>query len=173
MAQGQLLNGQIQAATETYQVGAYQTLISLMQHLLGLLLTAGADSIPEIAQRIKSIVQTFALDDLSPATMFSVYLSQAHIYTIQGNQDAALTVLQHYVNLASRDIYPLTLHGDAFFNHIDNWLADLDLGVSAPRADATVKAGIVAAVKQNPLFSSWGENPTYQLLIEKLSLLEE
>lgn len=173
LAQGQMMNGQVDEARETLQIGAYQMLISLIENLLGLWQSADASQAEEVERRILAVSDAFDMEALCPSSMFSVYLNQAHIHLAYGREEEALAALRRYTDLATRDIYPLQLHGDAFFDKIERWLSDLDLGADAPRADATVKAGIVAAVKSNPTFSVLSNNGSYRLIVEALSTLEE
>ncbi|MCC0686083.1 helix-turn-helix transcriptional regulator [Clostridioides sp. ZZV15-6383] len=171
LAQGQMMNGQIDEARETFQLGAYQNLISLVQNLVGILQNADKLQMKEIERRILAISDIFDLDTLSPAIMLSVYLTQAQINLIHGNNEGAIKSLRKYVDLATRDIYPIIIHSDDFFNKLDRWISEFGTGIT--RDDTIVKAGIVAAIKNNPMFSVLSENKEYKFLIEKLSLLEE
>lgn len=173
LSQGYLMAGQKDKATEALQIGAYQNLLSLIQYLLGLLSSASKTEAIEIERRITEVSNTFQLEILHPAIMFNVYLTQAQASLVEKDENNALVALQKYVDLATSDIYPIKLHGDNFFNQIDAWFSELDLGIDAPQANSTVKSGIVAGIKNNPIFSSLSDNTKYKFLIEKLSLLED
>ncbi|MGO0907575.1 helix-turn-helix domain-containing protein [Clostridioides difficile] len=173
LAHGQMMNGEINEANETLQIGAYQALISLIQNLIGLLQSADYSRMKKIENRILTISNIFNLDTLSPATMFSAYLTQAQINLTHGDEEAAIKSLQKYVDLATSDIYPITPHGDDFFNQIDRWFSELNFGIGITRDDTIIKAGLASAIKSNPMFSVLNENSEYRFLIEKLSLLEE
>lgn len=171
LAQGQMMNGQIDEARETFQLGAYQNLISLVQNLVGILQNADKLQMKEIERRILAISNIFELDTLSPATMLSAYLTQTQINLIHEDNEGTIKSLRKYVDLATSDIYPITIHGDDFFDKLDRWISEIGIGIT--RDDTIVKAGIVAAIKNNPMFSVLSENKEYKFLIEKLSLLEE
>lgn len=171
LAQGQMMNGQIDEARETFQLGAYQNLISLVQNLVGILQNADKLQMKEIERRVLAISNIFELDTLSPATMLSAYLTQTQINLIHEDNEGAIKSLRKYVDLATSDIYPITIHGDDFFDKLDRWISEIGIGIT--RDDTIVKAGIVAAIKNNPMFSVLSENKEYKFLIEKLSLLEE
>lgn len=174
LARGQLMHGQTDKARETMQIGAFQTLSSLIQNLQGLLQCAEEyEQVTETENRIMAIVTAFKLDELTPAASLSIYLTQAQIHMKFGNENAALTALHKYTDLVIRDIYPLTLHGDDFFNRLDDWFSLLDLGINPPRANATIKAGLVAAVKCDPAFAILKDNSKYQFILDKLATLEE
>lgn len=114
LAQGQMMNGQIDEARETFQLGAYQNLISLVQNLVGILQNADKLQMKEIERRILAISNIFELDTLSPATMLSAYLTQTQINLIHEDNEGAIKSLRKYVDLATSDIYPITIHGDDF-----------------------------------------------------------
>ena len=111
LAQGQMMNGQMDEARETFQLGAYQNLISLVQNLVGILQNADKLQMKEIERRILAISDIFELDTLSPAIMLSSYLTQAQINLIHGDNEGAIKSLRKYVDLATRDIYPIIIHG--------------------------------------------------------------
>lgn len=173
LAQAQKMNGNIEEACETLQVGAYQKLVYMLQNLIGLLPGADVSEMKIIETRVTAIAEAFEMEKLSPATMFNVYLCLANAHLVHGETEEAAAVLERYTDLAVSDIYPLVLHGDDFFNRIDRWLSELDLGAQAPRANATVKAGIAAAVKKNPAFAALEGNVRFKFLKERLSALEE
>lgn len=45
------------------------------------------------------------------------------------------------------------LRGDEFFDKIENWLKELDLGVNTPRSHELIKQSVISGVKDNPIFS--------------------
>lgn len=70
-----------------------------------------------------------------------------------GNTEQALDVLAQYTELAISDIYPLRLHGDKFFNLLDEWLEDeLVLGSFPPRDETLIRHSITQALSENPPF---------------------
>lgn len=172
LAQGQMLNGNLQEATATLQIGAYQALISLLMNLTGLLQYADVSQTTEINQRIKTICKTFELDTLSPSSMFSVYLTQAQIYCLHGQTEEALATLQKYVDLAIQTKFPLIFHGDTFFNQLKKWLDDLNMGINITRDATIIKKGLIAAIRDNPAFATLKDSTKYQFLMDKLLVLE-
>jgi hypothetical protein len=60
------------------------------------------------------------------------------------------------------------LHGDEFFDNIDPWLADLDLGTEAPREEKFIKESMVQALTANPAFAPLYEHPRYKNIVNHL-----
>jgi hypothetical protein len=85
------------------------------------------------------VEEAFDLKHLHPVVLTGLYISAAQGYTAQGNKEKALDMLQRYTQIVTGDIYPLSLHGDDFFNMLDPWLTELDLGTEMPRDEKTVK----------------------------------
>jgi len=50
-----------------------------------------------------------------------------------GSKEKSLEILEKYTELVTGDIYPLQLKGDEYFNLIDQWIEELDLGNALPR----------------------------------------
>jgi len=168
---GYSMSGNIDKAKEILQVGLYQNLLSLLQNLTSLLQleAANAKTANGIIDRIAAISDAFDVEHLHPATMLTVYLNLAAIFTMQNDTENALSSLQKYCDLAVSNIYPLTLHGDEFFDKIDEWLSELDLGVEAPRNEKTIKQGMIDGVAKNPAFAALSDNFRYKNIIEKLT----
>lgn len=173
---GYSMNGNPEKAKEILQIGIYQNLLCILQNLTSLLPLESTEpqSAAEIIKRITAISDVFDVDHLHPATMLSVYLNLAAAYVAQEDTSHALSALQKYSDLALGMTYPLRLHGDEFFNSLNEWLTQLDLGINAPRSEKTVKHGIFEGAAKNPAFSALSDNIRYQNIIRKLSaLLEE
>ena len=101
--------------------------------------------------------------------MLSVYLNIAAAFAVQNDTDNTLSALKKYCDLAVGITYPISLHGDCFFDRIDEWLSELDLGCLAPRDDRTARQGIIDGVANNPAFAALADNFKYKSIIEKLT----
>ena len=103
-----------------------------------------------------------------PAVMIGLYISAAQGYITQGDHEKALGMLQQYTELVTSDIYPMRLQGDAFFDQLDGWLDQLDLGTDLPRDEKTIRKSMADAIIQNPVFSVLANEHRYQCMAEKL-----
>ncbi|WP_071458984.1 helix-turn-helix domain-containing protein [Bacillus massilinigeriensis] len=171
LSMGYAMDNQQDKANEILQVGVYQNLLSILQNLLSLLQLEGADAekANTIIARITSIADEFEVEKLHPSTMLAIYLTMAGIFVMQDDTEKALSALQKYCDLAVGSIFPIILHGDSFFDKIDGWLSELDLGVEAPRNDKTIKRSIVESVTNNPAFAALSDHRKYKNIVGKLS----
>lgn len=87
-------------------------------------------------------------------------------------QRADLSLL--HTELAVSDIYPLHLHGDKFFNLLDEWLeGELVLGSFPPRDETLIRHSITQALSENPAFLPLANNPRFQAMVDRLRANEE
>ncbi|WP_315112441.1 hypothetical protein [Clostridium intestinale] len=96
------------------------------------------------------------------------YIFVAHRYMLLGNKDRALDILEEYAELVTGDIYPLQLKGDDYFNLIDEWFEELDLGTALPRNEKIVRQSLVDGVVNNTVFTALTDERRFQRILEKL-----
>lgn len=77
-------------------------------------------------------------------------------------------MLQKYSEIVTSDIYPLHLHGDAFFDLLDGWLDQLDQGTNLPRDEKTIRKSIYDVIVNNPAFSGLSDELRFQSITKKL-----
>ncbi len=173
LAMGYSMNGRMEKAKEILQAEIYQNLLSILQNLTALLQLEATNpqASQTIMERIGCLSDAFDAARLHPATMLTAYLNFAVAFAAQNDTERALSALQKYCDLAAGISYPVTLHGDGFFDKIDGWLSKLNLGIHAPRDDQTVKQGIVQCVADNPAFQHLSENLKYKHIVEKLNTI--
>jgi len=167
IAQAYLMLGNAPAANRVLQISIYQHLLSCVGSALSLLQPQNAQ-FEEILRRILAVGEVFNLDRLHPNIMALTYLSAAQGYSLQGNVEKSLDMLQKYTDLCTTGFFPFSLHGDAFFNELDSWLSEFDLGAEAVRSDEVIKASMIQGVVQNPSFGALVDHPGYQEIVKTL-----
>lgn len=168
--------GNTREARRVLQTGIYKELISLCNLLASYmnLPWKNQEEFEEICTRFQKLAEAFELEALHPGIMFSVYLTMAQGWALLEEEDRALKVLEKYTNLATSDIYPLKLHGDAFFSLMDAWMKDtLALGTVLPRDHATIRRSITQALTENPIFDKLMKNSEFQKMILRLKEKEK
>ena len=162
--------GQVEKADEILQAGIYQHMMSLLELLIShlTLKVNEHEKFEEILQRILGMVKLFDLEHLHPTMLMSVYLATAQGYAQQKNQEKCLKTLQQYTELVLSDIYPIYIKGDAFFDLIESWIKQLDLGNHMPRDEKAVKQSMVEAVSENPAFLELHERKEFKQIVMKL-----
>lgn len=63
-----------------------------------------------------------------------------------------LELIQKYTDVCIKNIYNFKLRGDEFFDKIENWLKELDLGVNTPRSHELIKQSVISGVKDTYIF---------------------
>ena len=123
-------------------------------------------------EKIIALGGIFGMETMHPVLFVTAYLAAAHIYATQNRMEEALEMIEKYVRLLSAPgLFPLKLHGNAFFDLLDNFWDTLDLGVFPPRSDEVVLQSAKDAILINPVFEPLKSDPRFNQLIKKLNLL--
>lgn len=173
MASAYQMTGRIQEAKSVLQAGIYQNIIVLFNFLPSYLMlcTDNAAKYDEVLRRAVVVAEAFDMKRLHPGVLVGLYLCAAQGYVAQSNPVKALDMLQQYTEIVTSDIYPLTLHSDAFFDLLDNWFDQLDLGQSLPRDEKTIRKSMADAVVHNPAFASLSEDARFTSISDRLTSL--
>lgn len=147
--------GNIQGAIDAYQVAMYQHLLFLICDSAPLALLNAADitKAEQIITRAIDCIDIYNMDELHPNTTAGIYITGAQIYCMHGENAKALDMLERYTYICEHCFFPLVLHGDAFFDRIDEWFLQFDLGNQAPRSEKLIVSSMVEAVEKNPAFA--------------------
>ncbi len=162
--------GRIDEAKSVLQVGIYQDIVVLFNFFPSYLILCANEpaKFAEVLRRALGVAQTFDLRHLHPGVLIGLYIAAAQGYIMQGNRDKALDMLQQYTEIIISDIYPLSLHGDDFFDLLERWLDKLDLGTDLPRDEKTIRKSMADAIINNPAFALLAEEPSFQAITAKL-----
>ena len=106
---------------------------------------------------------------ISAFPLVKFYIISAQGYTMTGNTDKALEILEKYAELVTGDIYPLKIKGDDYFNLLEEWIETLDLGNSLPRNDKIICQSMVDGVVKNPAFIVLSDEPRFHRIVERLN----
>lgn len=163
------LMGNTSKAKEVTQINIYQHLMMEIDALLNYLLLCSdkMDKAEEILNRTLSIAEIFNMEKLDTNKIVLLYATAAKVYCENGDYEKAVDMLDKYVDVCMKEFFPYKLHGDSFFDSIDDWLLNLDLGVEAPRSEEVIKESMLRDVIMNPVFSVLEEMPKYKSIIQK------
>jgi transcriptional regulator with XRE-family HTH domain len=170
LASAYRMTGRVEEAKAVLQVGIYQNIVVLFNFFPAYLqLYADIPStFDEVLRRALAISEAFDMRHLHPGVLVGLYISAAQGYMMQGNRDQALDMLQQYTKIVTSDIYPLRLHGDAFFDLLESWLNKLDLGTDLPRDEKTIRKSMADVIVNNPVFAVLSDEQRFQSITEKL-----
>lgn len=163
--------GQNDKAEECLQISMLNYLMGIIGNLPLLLMNNLQDKEKktDIINKMFSLEELFDLDDFQPNAMLQIYVYVAYSYIIDGDKEKALDVLERYADICTKDFTSFRLHGNEFFNKIDPWLEDFDLGSDTPRAEGVVRMDMMNAVANNPSFEPLHGEPRYKRIVERLA----
>ena len=161
--------GQPGKAQEALQVAVLQALILVLQSLgqLAALWAGDLARVQEAWRRTLAVVDAFEMDSLY-LNVAATYLAFAQAHLAAGDADGAIGCLERYVRACERMEFPLALHGDDFFDHVEGWLYDLEAGPGAPRNEALVKADLLKGVAENPMLAPLSGDPRFKRIVAAL-----
>jgi tetratricopeptide (TPR) repeat protein len=170
LAQAYQMNGKPREAKSALQVGIYQYMLSLVGAFSNYLMlcTDEPERFDETYRRALAVAEVFDLKKLHPSILATLYISAAQGYALLGNTDRALETLEEYAELVTGDIYPLQLKGDDYFNLIDEWFDELDLGTALPRDEKIIRQSMADVVSNNPAFAAFVDERRFQRVTKKL-----
>jgi transcriptional regulator with XRE-family HTH domain len=170
MASAYQMTGRVNDAKAVLQVGIYQNLVVLFNFFPAYLMLCVDDQpkFDEVLRRSFAVAEAFDMKNLHPGVLVSLYISAAQAYLAQNDHEKSLTMLEQYTEIVTGNIYPLKLHGDSYFDLLDNWLDQLDLGTDLPRDEKTIRKSMAAVITQNPSFTALSNDQRFQRIAEKL-----
>lgn len=162
--------GKDKEAAEIMQIYQYQYVLTLIQNLTSYIYYSNDHKTHrhEATKRLLKLIEIYNLATLNPATVLSIYLTLATISISNNEPENCLEYLKKYVETACQIEFPIILKGDDYFDMIDNWLEQLDLGPSAPRNDTMIIKSIQEAITTN-IFEPVKDNIEYHQLLNQLN----
>jgi transcriptional regulator with XRE-family HTH domain len=164
------MKGLPEEAKTVLQAGIYQNIVLLFNYLPSYLTLSAGDPprFDEALRRALAVSEAFDMKQLHPAVLIGLYLAAAHGFILQEKPEKAVDMLRRYADVVTGDIYPLRLKGDNFFDRIQGWLEELDLGTGLPRDEKTIRRSMADAVIRNPAFSALHEDLVFQSVAARL-----
>lgn len=174
LANAYLMLGKTDKAIETLQFRIYENVMHIINELSSyiMLFITEKDRFEEIKKRTLQIADAFDLEKLNPNMMVNFYYIIATAYVQQGQTEAAIDYLNQYVSVCKSFEFPARLQGDEFFDMVENKFDLFDLGTVSPRDEKSVKASMIAAIKDNPIFIGIKEQSEFKNMIKQLELLQ-
>ncbi|QUI24817.1 helix-turn-helix transcriptional regulator [Vallitalea pronyensis] len=169
LANAYQMAGQPPKAKEVIQISIYQHLMNMLGAFPSFLLLYADDNkkFDEILKRGIIILDGFKIESLNPNIALQIYHAAAHGYMTQNEHKKALNMLSIYADVCTK-LFPVTHHGDAFFDAIDDWFLTFDLGVVVPRDEKVVKESILTDITTNPAFAPLAKDLTYMNIVNTL-----
>lgn len=171
LTQAYMMTGNTDKAVSFTQISIYNALLSLVgtgaQYI-----SMQMNSFPvceETIDRIEQVTSAFNLAELHPNNM-AIFEYQAALCCLMHKENKkALEHIRSYISCLYElfSSFDHLLHGDDYFNKIENWFQELDGGSTAPRDKRVVLADCLQSF-QNPAFDILKDDPEFQKLEKKL-----
>ncbi|MDO5336338.1 MAG: helix-turn-helix transcriptional regulator [Eubacteriales bacterium] len=164
--------GEIERAKSYTQIRIYMHLLSMLsaQALLLSLYESELERCEEIIRRIKGIMELYHLEKLHPNLAAQLYYQTAIVYGRNGKKEEAvaeLTGFERCVCFLLRD-KQILLHGDAYFDRLDEWIERLPLGDAPPRKRQFARQSALQALS-HPAFADLQEAEEFQRIYRHIS----
>ncbi len=161
--------GEAEKAQETLQADLYQSLVGILNILPQLAMNSISDPkrLERLHNRTLQLIDTFDMDALY-MNACALHLIFASAYAGAGNTDKAIECLERYARICLSAKFPMTLHGDNFFDKVQPLFDELGTGDGAPRDEALIKQSMIQGVAANPAFDSLTDDGRFKRIVKDL-----
>lgn len=173
LVQAYHMAGETEKARSFAQVKQYVDLLSLTADaILELFLNEkDGEHCEETIRRITGIMELYHLETLHPNAAAQFYFQAAVFYMKNEREEEGLQTLQRFGQCVDRLLTTGQmglLHGDAYFNRLDEWLDRLPLGSMAPRDKSFIRQSIKESLR-HPAFDRIKEKEEFQKIFLRLT----
>lgn len=170
LASAYQMMGERSKAKSVLQVSLYQHLLSFIgiAPLYFQVMDDDLDRFNLTLERFKTVADGFNVDLLSPNVMAQLYYAAAITFDRLGAEAKVMEMIEKYTQVCLSMKFPLTLGGDTFFDAIEDWYKDFDLGNHAPRGEKVIKESMVLGLTQNPIFEKYQHDTRFTQCLNKL-----
>lgn len=155
LIQAYLMTGDMEKADYFTQIAMFKNVLALVVNGTQLMMIHGQqlELCEKVMKRIDAIIEAFQLEALHPNSVANYQYQAAITYCIHGKEEETYQRLERFVELVIRLLQEgIVLHGDDFFNRLDTWFEELDLGAKGVRTGKFVIESAVAAL-ENPVLA--------------------
>lgn len=165
-------SGETERAKSYTQIRIYTHLLSLVSaEILFLSLHEKApERCKETIKRVEGIIELYRLNDLHPNLAAQFYYQAAVIYGVNGRNERALIELGRFEKCvcALLDSTQSLLHGDDYFDRLEEWIERLPLGDMAPRDKSFAQQSALQALS-HPAFAALKETEEFKRIYSHIS----
>ena len=175
LVQAYLMTGELEKANRFIQIDMYKNILNLVENGIQLLQVHGQnlETCEKIINRIDQLLVAFDLEKLQPNTAANYHYQVAITYCMHQQEDKAYARLERFVDMVFILFEDgISLHGDEFFDQLDSWFAELDLGAQGVRNEKLVIENTIEAL-ENPAFAGLTHKKQLENLKNKLVMKGE
>ena len=167
--------GEVSKAELHSQITIYKDLMNLISNSMVIINLKMQDRefCEETIKRIRNVIETYDIKNLHPNTALQFNYQIAIFYCVHGYKEKALKELKEFVNGSLKFIEKgVFLHGDNYFNRLEEWFEDFALKTEAPRNEKVIIESLVPAL-ENPALSLLFDEEEYKELKMKIERRKE
>jgi transcriptional regulator with XRE-family HTH domain len=154
------------------------TQITMYLHILGLIgnsmqyLALNSDNFTaceETIRRCKLLIETYSVDKLHPGIIAQFHNQVAIIFMQHEKKREALEELLLYAKTVEYLLSgkSMNLHGDSYFDSLDEWLTEMDLGSAPLRNTKIIRESFLQGL-EHPLFSSLKDSAEFRQIRRRI-----
>lgn len=170
LVQAYMMSGEMEKAERFTQIDMFKNLLNLVGNGIWLMMihSQNLEKCENIMGRMDSVIAAFDMEKLHPNSVANYYYQAAVTYCMHRQEDKAYERLECFVNLIISLLREgIVLHGDDFFDKLDFWFEELDLGAQGVRTGKFVMESAVSAL-ENPVLEGLEHKERLQSLKKKL-----
>lgn len=170
LVQAYMMSGEMEKAERFTQIDMFKNLLNLVGNGIWLMMihSQNLEKCENIMGRMDSVIAAFDMEKLHPNSVANYYYQAAVTYSMHRQEDKAYERLECFVNLIISLLREgIVLHGDDFFDKLDFWFEELDLGAQGVRTGKFVMESAVSALG-NPVLEGLEHKERLQSLKKKL-----
>ncbi|WP_137663969.1 helix-turn-helix domain-containing protein [Enterococcus hulanensis] len=175
IAAAQQQKGEEQQAVITLQSAIYQyttVFLSFLGNYLQVVINQ-PEKFAETVSRGIQFTDIFNFKRMHPVALMNFQLSAIFGYAQMQNETAALPLLNDFLEVMRETDFPVELHGDDYFDQVDKWLEQLEIGHQLPRDSMKIKETLINFVINNPAFANFSDQAQLQQIYTELRLLQK
>ncbi|WP_251867397.1 helix-turn-helix domain-containing protein [Enterococcus malodoratus] len=175
IAAAQQQKGDDQRAIGTLQSAIYQyttVFLSFFSNYLQLLIH-DPKKFSETVSRGNEFAAIFNFKQLHPVALMNFQLSAVFGYAQMNDEEGALRELSAFLTIMKQTDFPVDLHGDDYFDQVEEWLEQLEIGNQLPRDSRKVKESLIDIVVDNPTFVNFKNQEQLQMIYIELRAVRE
>lgn len=170
LIQAYIMNGELEKADSFTQVTLYLHLLMLVGNSTYFLSIHMQEPklCEETIERVDTVIKTYDMDELNPNVTAGYHYNVAIYKAVCGAKEEAVERLQNYAKLVCSIMENGALHGDSYFNKLDTWFEELDLGTQMPRS----KKLVIQSARENlnnPVFDGLRGMKEFQKIDKRLA----
>lgn len=164
--------GERKKAGKVLQVSIYQHMMAVVDDLISYLYLNGDNRavFQETWGRLEDMFEIFHLKTLRPEALLQAYMVAAGIASRNGEDDMALKLLEHYLELYRTANQGLQLHGDEFFDETGSWLEETVMNSGLMRSQRAVQKDAMNGMLEGPDFERLRNHPGFQEIQRQLEI---